>query len=204
MTTAPHQSWQLRNGTAWTFLAGRYLAEPVILVGDAGTDLEALAASVDDGSYSLLAELKARGRDLILVGLSADAGLSGDGSTVQEAVMRATAEGSGSPLVVGGTRRGALAARYSLACMEYQRIDHRSSVLFSHNAAVPDLDEEAELSRMGDVPRIPRVLRLVEDGVEDGLNDELVDETVTGGGSGGDALLSKEFGAWLLDRLPQR
>ncbi|MFB7588215.1 hypothetical protein [Streptomyces sp. NPDC056169] len=203
MTTAPHDTWQLRNGTAWAFRAGKHLAAPVVLVGDAGQDLEALAASVDDGSYSLLAELKARGNDLVLVGLPADTGLSGHGSAVTEAVTRAIAEGSGERLAVGGTGRGALAARYGLASLEYQRVDHRTAVLFCHDAAAPDLDEAAELDRMGDRPQAPLFLRLVESGVEDGLSDELADETTTGEGSGGGALLSKEFGTWLLDRLPK-
>ncbi|KQX57822.1 MULTISPECIES: hypothetical protein [unclassified Streptomyces] len=203
MTTAPHETWQLRNGTAWVFTAGGGLSRPVVLAGDAGTDPAALAASLEDGSYAFLSELRARGRDLVLVGLPADAGISGDGGAVQEAVQRVIAEAAGdTPLAVGGTGRGALAARYALASMEYMRLDHRTGAYFSYNAAVPDLDEEAELMRLGGRPRAPMFLRMLDEGAADGLDEDEADLTNAGEAAPAGSLFSKEYGSWLLDNLP--
>ncbi|MFI1657716.1 hypothetical protein ACH4ZU_22770 [Streptomyces sp. NPDC020472] len=205
MTTAPDETWTLRHATAWVFTANGSLTRPVILVGDAGVEPAALAAAADHGSYSLLSELRARGHDLVLLGLPDDGSMTGDGGTVQNAVTRAAAEQSGPhPLTVGGTGQGALAARYALAGMEYQRLDHRTGVFFSHNGAVPELEDEAELSRMGERPRIPRFLRLVDEGVTDGLTEEIAEDTVTGAGApSGGPVLSEEYGSWLLKNLPR-
>ncbi|MFI8914323.1 hypothetical protein ACIGW4_22275 [Streptomyces sp. NPDC053513] len=205
MTAEPHETWTLRHATAWVFTANGHLTRPVILAGDAGAELADLAARADHASYSLLAELKARGHDLVLLGLPADGSMTGDGGIVQNTVTRALAERLGdAPLTVGGTGQGALAARYALAGMEYQRIDHRTGVFFSHDGADPELEDEAELSRMGGRPRIPRFLRLVGEGVVDGLAGETADDTITGGtASPGGPLLPEEYGSWLLDRLPQ-
>ncbi|MEV4426440.1 hypothetical protein ACIGN6_24390 [Streptomyces sp. NPDC053792] len=204
MTAEPHEIWTLRHATAWVFTANGNLTRPVILVGDAGTELADLAARADHGSYSLRSELAARGHDLILLGLPDDGSMTGDGGTVQNTVTRAIAECAGdAPLAVGGTGQGALAARYALAGMEYQRIDHRTGVFFSHDGAAPELEDEAELSRMGERPRIPRFLRLVDEGKGDGLDEEAADDTITGGtAASGGPLLSEEYGSWLLDRLP--
>ncbi|MFD0150196.1 hypothetical protein ACWGQ4_02720 [Streptomyces sp. NPDC055721] len=202
MAPTPNATWTLRNGTAWVFTAGHELVRPVILAGDAGTELAALAASADDGTYSLLGELRARRLDLILLGLSADAELSGHGSAVEETVFRAINEKAGSDrLTVGGTGRGALAARYALASMEYKRINHEVGVFFSHNGAAPGLEEGAELKRVGDRPQIPLFLRMVDSGVTDDLNDDIADETKTGEAGPAGPLLTKEYGSWLLDRL---
>ncbi|MFF9852610.1 hypothetical protein [Streptomyces litmocidini] len=204
MTAEPHETWTLRHATAWVFTTNGSLTRPVVLVGDAGVELADLAARADHPAYSLLSELKARGHDLVLLGLPADGSMTGDGGTVQNAVVRAVAEQLGShPLTVGGTGQGALAARYALAGMEYQRIDHRTGVLFSHNGAAPELEDEAELSRMGERPRVPRFLRLVDEGVTDGLTGEIAEDAVTGAAApSAGPLLSKEYGSWLLDRLP--
>ncbi|SED23315.1 hypothetical protein [Streptomyces sp. TLI_105] len=202
MTAEPNETWTLRNATAWVFTAHTRLTRPVLLVGDAGVELADLAARAEHDAYPLLSELKARGHDLILLGLPADGSMTGDGGTVQNTVVRALAELTGDvPLVVGGTGQGALAARYALAGMEYQRMDHRTGVFFSHNAAAPELEDEAELSRMGERPTRPLFLRCADEGVDDGLGDGIADETLTGGATVG-PLLSKEYGSWLLDRLP--
>ncbi|MGW8765343.1 hypothetical protein ACWGN5_22855 [Streptomyces sp. NPDC055815] len=204
MAAEPNETWTLRHATAWVFTADGRLTRPVILVGDAGTGLAELAAGADHGSYSLLAGLKARGHDLILLGLPEDGSMTGDGGTVQNTVTRALAESTGeAPLTVGGTGQGALAARYALAGMEYQRIDHRTGVFFSHNAAAPELEDEAELSRMGDRPRTPAFLRLVDSGVDDGLDEEAADRTIIGGAGPSGPLLSQEYGSWLLENLPR-
>ncbi|MER7948981.1 hypothetical protein ABTY59_16490 [Streptomyces sp. NPDC096079] len=204
MYAEPHEIWPLRHATAWVFTADGRLTRPVLLVGDAGTGLAELAAAADHGAYPLRAELAARGHDLVLLALPEDGSMTGDGGIVQNTVVRALAERHGdAPLTVGGTGQGALAARYALAGMEYQRIDHRTGVFFSHDGAAPELEDEAELSRMGGGrPRLPVFLRMVGGGVDDGLDEEAADETITGGATPSGALLSKEYGTWLLDRLP--
>ncbi|WP_369144613.1 hypothetical protein [Streptomyces sp. R44] len=203
MAAEPNETWTLRHATAWVFTADGRLTRPVILVGDAGTGLAELAAGADHDSYALLKELTARGHDLILLGLPEDGSMTGDGGIVQNTVTRTIAEQYGDTrLTVGGTGRGALAARYALAGMEYQRIDHRTGVFFSHNAAAPELEDEAELSRMGGRPQIPLFLRLTDSGVDDGLDEEAADETMTGTAGGAGPLLSKEYGSRLLERLP--
>ncbi|MFF7778466.1 hypothetical protein ACFZCG_29115 [Streptomyces tanashiensis] len=203
MTAEPNAVWDVpRHGSAWVFTAGEHLTKPVILVGDAGTGLAELAGSADHEAYSLLSELHARGYDLVLFGLPDDSTMTGAGGAVQNVVTRALAEQHGSdPLAVGGTGQGALAARYALASMERMAIDHRSGVHFSHNGAAPALEDEAELSRAGGRPLIPRFLRLVDGGVDDGLGGEIADDTITGGTGGAGPLLSEEYGSWLLENL---
>ncbi|CAM5504204.1 hypothetical protein ACWD5B_30320 [Streptomyces tanashiensis] len=203
MTAEPNAVWDVpRHGSAWVFTAGEHLTRPVILVGDAGTGLAELAGSADHAAYSLLSELHARGYDLVLFGLPDDSTMTGAGGAVQNVVTRALAEQYGSdPLTVGGTGQGALAARYALASMERMAIDHRSGVHFSHNGAAPALEDEAELSRAGGRPLIPRFLRLVDGGVDDGLGDEIADDTITGGAGEAGPLLSEEYGSWLLGNL---
>ncbi|MFF8379883.1 hypothetical protein ACF07V_27565 [Streptomyces sp. NPDC015661] len=205
MTTQPNDTWELRGGAAYTFPANDngYLTRPLILVGDAGTEPDALIGSADHGSYSLLAETKARGLDLVLVALAADSTMTGAGGTVENAVKRAIAEVLGSePLVVGGTGHGALAARYALASLEHRAEDHRTGLHFTHNGAAPAFEDEAELSRLNG-PRIPRRLRLLDSGASDGLADDWADDEIRGEDGQTGPLLSKEYGSWLLDRLPQ-
>ncbi|MFF6841815.1 hypothetical protein ACFY8X_23940 [Streptomyces tanashiensis] len=203
MTAEPNAVWDVpRHGSAWVFTAGEHLTKPVVLVGDAGTGLAELAGSADHAAYSLLSELHARGYDLVLFGLPDDSTMTGAGGAVQNVVTRALAEQYGSaPLTVGGTGQGALAARYALASMERMAIDHRSGVHFSHNGAAPALEDEAELSRAGGRPLIPRFLRLVDGGVDDGLGEEIADDTITGGAGEAGPLLSEEYGSWLVENL---
>ncbi|MFK0228232.1 hypothetical protein ACIQUL_20945 [Streptomyces sp. NPDC090303] len=204
MAPEPNDTWTLRHATAWVFTANGRLDRPVVLAGDSGTGLAALAEGAHHGAYSLISELTARGHDLILLALPEDGSMTGDGGIVQNTVTRALAERHGdAPLTVGGTGQGALAARYALAGMEYQRLDHGTGVLFSHNGAAPELEDEAELSRMGERPRIPAFLRLVDDGAADGLTEDLVDGAITGKPDPGGPLLSEKYGTWLLDRLPR-
>ncbi|MFB7454255.1 hypothetical protein [Streptomyces sp. NPDC056194] len=205
MTAEPNAVWEIpRHGSAWVYTAGEHLARPVILVGDAGTELPALAGSLAHEAYPLLPALHARGYDLILLGLPEDSSMTGAGGAVQNTVTRALAEQYGSaPLTVGGTGQGALAARYALAGMEYQRIDHRTGVHFSHNGAEPELEDEAELSRMGGRPQRARFLRFVDEGVTDGLDEATADETLSLAAGASGPLLSEAYGSRLLDRLPR-
>ncbi|WP_329623073.1 hypothetical protein OG357_23770 [Streptomyces sp. NBC_01255] len=206
MATAPTTEWKLPVGKARVFLAPGHkgIQKPVILVGDSGTDLDALTASVDDGSYALLAELHASGRDLILVGLTADDTLDRHSGTVTEVVLRTIAERLGStPLTVGGTGRGALAARYTLAKLETQRMDHQTAAYFSHDGTAPAEGDEADrLDRYGNWPVRPLKLGLIGGGAASEIDVEAFDESKTDGSDPGSALLSKELGSWLLEHLP--
>ncbi|MCZ0979869.1 hypothetical protein O1L60_15000 [Streptomyces diastatochromogenes] len=55
---------------------------------------------------------------------------------------------------------------------------------------------------MGERPRRPLFLRMVDDGAADGLTGADADETITGEAGGAGPLLSKEYSSWLLERLP--
>ncbi|MCX5391127.1 hypothetical protein [Streptomyces sp. NBC_00094] len=206
MTTAPTTEWHLRDGKARVFLAPgrRGIQRPVILVGDAGTDLDTLTTSLEDGSYALLAELHASGRDLVLVGLTADGALGGQGETVQEVIMRTIGERVGSvPLAVGGTGRGALVTRYALARSENQAVDLQTSVHFSHNGTAPAGEAEVDLlDRMGNWPMRPLKLGLIGGGATSEIDVEAFDDSKSDSTDPGSALLSKELGTWLLERLP--
>ncbi|MEU1225388.1 hypothetical protein [Streptomyces sp. NPDC005828] len=204
MTTTPNATWDLHGGTAWVFTARDFVSRPLILVGDPGTKVDDLAAAAEHSSYPLLAEAKNRGFDLILIGLDADASMTRAGGTIQRAVQRAVAERLGdAPLSVGGTAGGALGARYTLASMEYQGIDHQTALFFSHNGEAPGLEDEAELSRMGKMPQRPRTLRLIDAGADDGLADDDFDDHLTEGAGASGPLLPEAYGSWLLERLPQ-
>ncbi|WP_225803335.1 hypothetical protein [Streptomyces sp. NK15101] len=203
MTATPNETWDLRGGTAWVFTARGLLGRPVLLAGDPGTGADDLAAAADHPSYSLLAALRDRGHDLILLGLDADASMTRAGGTVESAIRRTAAERVGAGrLTVGGTAGGALAARYALASMEYRSLDHETRVFFSHDGEAPGLEDEAELSRTGRTPRSARTLRLLDEGVTDGLADDDFDESAPPGTGASGPLLSEEYGSWLLDRLP--
>lgn len=206
MTTTPTTEWKLPGGKARVFLAPGHkgVQKPVILVGDSGTDLDALTTSVEDDSYALLAELHASGRDLILIGLAADGTLDAHSETVTEAVLRTIAEHLGStPLTVGGTGRGALAARYTLAKLETRRMDHRTAGYISHNGTAPAAGDEADrLDRYGRWPVMPLKLGLIGGGATSEIDVEEFDESKTDGSDPGSALLSKELGSWLLEHLP--
>ncbi|MBD0708603.1 MULTISPECIES: hypothetical protein [unclassified Streptomyces] len=209
MTPTPDETWDLRGGTARVFTAGAFTAReglirPVLLAGDPGTKAEDLTAAADHPAYSLLAALRGRGHDLVLIALEdPDASLPGNGAVVQRALQRTLAKRQGTrPLAVGGTLGGALAARYTLTSMEYQRIDHRTEVFLSHNAAAPAFEDEADLARLGTMPRMPRNLRLTDGPVSDGLTDTDFDETRTAPPTAPGPLLPESHGSWLLGRLP--
>lgn len=158
--------WDFKSGTARVFPASSSgIAKPVILagMGEAGaTDLAVFEAGVDHSAYSLLAALHGRGLDLILVGYrDGNDSLGALAETVQKAMFRAISEQRGSvPLAVGGIGRGALAARYALAKMETQRMDHHTAVYFSYNGTVPTEEEASQLKGLGEWPRLPRLLGL--------------------------------------------
>lgn len=212
MTIKPDTVWTHRNATAWVFPHGEALQRPVVLVADGGpTDMAALVGKLDDPEFALREQLAARGQDLIVFGFDhdpTDLGMAGD--AVGEVVFRAIAERMGSEsLIVGGIGRGALAARYALAKMECDRLDHQTGVYFSYNGVAPATTQEVStLEKVGGRPIRPRLLKITA-GVPDveGLSaDASPDETIfddvlfvaepatTGS-------VTAEAAKWLLDRL---
>lgn len=217
MTVASNAAevWDLPGALAWVYPhQDQILQRPFVLVADSGpTDLSELATRAADPAFPLQRELAVRGRDLILVGFEgATTELSKATMPVRHALMRAVAERIGStPLVVGGIGRGALLARYALAWSEAQRMDHQTSLYFSYNGTAPATKAETEaLSELGDMPRVPRLLKITA-GVADleGLGDgddaydhSMFDDFIHTPAAAPSALLNDEAGTWLLDRLP--
>lgn len=201
----PSEKWPLPSGQAWVFTAGESLLMPVILVADAQAgqpDMAALVAGLDDAAYSFLLALRSARRDLIVVGYADEGQIRSSAKTVTDCVMRAIAEKvSDSPLAVGGLGRGALAARYGLAMLERQRLDHQTATYFSYDGVAPSTDEATELARMGGWPYRPMKLKAVSGGFTDQLNDDDFDDTNVGGPGSGGASITKELGSWIIDRL---
>ncbi|MFI8875615.1 hypothetical protein [Streptomyces sp. NPDC055243] len=201
---ASSTEWQLENGSAREFLAGEELRRPFIVVADeVPTDLAAFEAAVDHASYSFLAEVHARGYDLILVGFDAKAvKLSDQAKTIVNAVYRARADRHGQEsLIVGGVGRGALAARYALARQERDSVDHETSVFFSYNGTAASPEEDEELKRLGDRAQRPMNLKAVSGDFASAPDDEHFDDTRAGDANTGGPLITKELGSWLLGRL---
>ncbi|MFJ3439510.1 hypothetical protein ACIPMU_39115 [Streptomyces cyaneofuscatus] len=204
---ASAEEWQLDSGTAQVFPASAQgIVKPVLVAADrqAGpTDLAAFAAGLDHGSYSFLAELHARGYDLVLIGYrDGDTPLTDHAHAVRDTVLRAASEQLGpDPLIVGGIGHGALAARYALAEAETRKMDHRTGTYFSYNGVAPSAKEHDELERLGDWPVRPRKLKLVSGDFASKLNDDGFHACKTGAANGGGPLITKELGTWLLSHL---
>ncbi|WP_410875703.1 hypothetical protein [Nocardia sp. A7] len=209
------QVWDLNRetGTAWVYHGPmRVLQRPFIVVADNGpSDMTGLAAKASDAAYDLHAAVTRTGRDLILVGFSGQTSdLAEAARTVREAMMRAVAEQSGSELLtVGGFGRGALLARYAVAMMERQSIDHRTEAYFAYNSTGPaDQDETDALERVGTMPQRPLSLKLTV-GVPDveGLTEKDGPERSEFGDSffsnetATTSLMVPQAGQWLLERL---
>ncbi|SCK40521.1 hypothetical protein B046DRAFT_03774 [Streptomyces sp. LamerLS-316] len=200
--------WKLSTGTARVFPAkDGSLADPVILAADGqtgATDFAAFEAGVGHSSYWVLGELRKRSRDLILVGYNdAAAPLAERAKAVEEAISRTISEQSAfSPLVVGGIGEGALVARYALAHMEFQHVDHQTGTYFSYNGTAPTQEQEiAQLRGMGDWPARPRTLNLVSGEFKSNLDAEEFDESKTGAANPGGSAITKELGSWLLEKI---
>ncbi|WP_067681578.1 hypothetical protein [Nocardia miyunensis] len=213
----PSQEWTLDNrGTAWAYLVeGTRVTAPVILVADRdkdSTSLEAFADTVNSPDYPFGSMLARRGKDVILVGYEADADWSTAVGTVRSAVMETKRRCPGEQRVVlGGSGWSALLARYVLADLEYGGLDHRVGVYFCLDSTKPTPAEQAELFDVGNMPLLPRSLKITTDGFAD--LEELTAHDDPGLSMFDDALyasaspansswMTEEQGRWLLDRLP--
>ncbi|MFD3743132.1 hypothetical protein [Nocardia sp. NPDC058633] len=209
------QVWDLNRGTgtAWAYCGPTgVLQAPFIVVADNGpTDMAGLAAKANDAAYDLHAAVTKTGRELILVGFTSEiSDLHAAADTVLDAIMRAVAEQSGPRgLTVGGFGRGALLARYALAKMERQRMDHQTEAYFAYNSTSPvDRDETDALESLGAVPQRPRLLKLTV-GVPDveGLSEKddqdlsLFHDAFYSNETATTSLMAARAGQWLLEEL---
>jgi pimeloyl-ACP methyl ester carboxylesterase len=136
----PDERWELPNGFAHVFRGegNQAITRPVLMADGFNlgrSDLKWLYAGLDGGAYPLLSELRRRGRDVILLGFDErSASILDNAQTVMAAIMRTSAEKLGdAPLTVGGFSMGGLVARYALAKLETQRVDHRTALYFSYD-----------------------------------------------------------------------
>ncbi|KAB1986419.1 esterase/lipase family protein [Streptomyces triticiradicis] len=128
----PDEVWQLPGGSARVYYGeGRQgVVRPVVLADgfDLGpTDYDWLWDGLENGRFPFVSELRRRGRTLILVGFDERSeSILRNAETMMAAIMRTAAEQLGDTrLLVGGFSMGGIVARYALARMELQRIDHR-------------------------------------------------------------------------------
>ncbi|MEV4191398.1 esterase/lipase family protein [Streptomyces toxytricini] len=135
----PDQEWILPNGFAHVFLGegSEDVTQPVILADgfDLGkSNLKWLYSGLDR-DFSFLTELRGQGRDVILVGYEErSASVLDNAEAVIGAVVQANAlRSGGAALTVGGFSMGGLVARYALAKMEQQGLEHRAALYFSYD-----------------------------------------------------------------------
>lgn len=200
------QEWSLPYGQAWVFPSHDRLVTPLVLVADVEdgpTDMAALVADLDHESYSFLSALHSADRDLVLLGHSdGDVGLVNNARTVTACVFRTIEARVGeAPLAVGGLGRGAVTARYSLARLEMERVNHETVTYFSYNGSVPSTVEAAQLDKLGRWPMRPLKLKTVSGEFKDELNDDDFDDNTVGDLSSGGALITQELGSWIIDKL---
>ncbi|MFF3573402.1 hypothetical protein [Nocardia jiangxiensis] len=211
----PSQQWTLDNGgAAWAYLVkGPEATAPVILVADRDcTSLEAFADTVNSRDYPLGSMLARRGKDVILVGYDADEDWDTAVGAVRSAVMETKRRCPGEQrAVLGGAGWAALLARYVLANLEYEGFDHRVGVYFCLDSTKPTPAEQNALFDVGNMPLIPRSLKISTDAVPDleGLtaHDDpglsMFDDTLyTSASPTNSSWMTEEQGWWLLDRLP--
>lgn len=213
----PSQQWTLdHGGAAWAYLLqGPQVSSPVILVADRDRDatgLEAFADTVNSPDYPLGSMLARRGKDVILVGYEAGADWHTAVGAVRSAVMETKRRCPGEQrAVLGGAGWAALLGRYVLAQLEYEGFDHRVGVYFCLDSAKPTAAEQNALFDAGNMPMLPRSLKITTDGVPDleGLTAyddpglSMFDDALYASASpAGSSWMTEEQGWWLLDRLP--
>ncbi|GAA1081995.1 esterase/lipase family protein [Nocardiopsis metallicus] len=138
---APDATWALPGGTAWVYLSAPEagLRRPVVLSDgfESGpSQLDRLWAGLERGDYAFVTGLRRRGYDLVLVGYDErSASILRNAETFTAAVLRSTAERLGDTrLTAGGFSMGGLLARYALAKLEAQRMDHQTGVYLSFDS----------------------------------------------------------------------
>ncbi|MFF3015377.1 hypothetical protein [Streptomyces sp. NPDC057939] len=103
-------------------------------------------------------------------------------------------------LVVGGIGRDTLLPRPALAGLENEGADHRTGTYLSYDGNAPaSVEEFAQLDRVGGRPMPPR--KLVSEGFTDKLGEGDFEDHVVGAANPEGALITKELGTCLLERL---
>ncbi|OKJ64958.1 hypothetical protein AMK27_03645 [Streptomyces sp. CB02009] len=138
---AADETWELPYGTARVYYAEgqRGVVRPVVLADGFNlgpSDLDWLYDWLENGRYPFVSQLRARGRTLVLVGFDERSeSILTNADTMMAAILRTSAEQLGDArLMVGGFSMGGIVARYALAKMETQRIDHRAGVYVSFDS----------------------------------------------------------------------
>ncbi|MGY3203511.1 esterase/lipase family protein [Streptomyces sp. TE5632] len=133
--------WQLPGGSARVYYGeGRKgVVRPVVLADGFNlgpTDFDWLWDGLENGRYPFVSELRRRGRTLVLVGFDERSeSILRNAETMTAAILRTIAEQLGDArLLVGGFSMGGIVARYALAKMETQRMDHRTGVYLSFDS----------------------------------------------------------------------
>ncbi|WP_049580382.1 esterase/lipase family protein [Streptomyces sp. SBT349] len=137
----PDDTWIFDGGTARVYYGSgnRGPVHPVVLsdgfsIGP--TDHDLFWDSLERGPFPFASELRARGRDLVLVGYRERSRPVLDNARVAiECINRTIAERYGNaPLTVGGFSMGGVIMRYALAKMEHDRVDHQTDLYLSYDA----------------------------------------------------------------------
>ncbi|MFG2653292.1 esterase/lipase family protein [Streptomyces sp. NPDC048436] len=138
---APDQEWALPGGKAWVYLADAKdgLSRPVLLADGFNTGPSELDYSwevLERGPYPFISELRRRGHDVVLLGFDErSASVLDNARVVRSAVQETIARRNGDhPLAIGGFSMGGLVARYALAAMEHEDIDHETKLYFSYDS----------------------------------------------------------------------
>ncbi|MER5787741.1 alpha/beta fold hydrolase [Streptomyces sp. NPDC001980] len=138
---APDEVWQLPGGSARVYYGERQngVARPVVLADGFNlgpTDFDWLWDGLENGRFPFVSELRRRGRTLVLVGFDERSeSIVRNAETMMAAIMRTIAEQlDDTRLLVGGFSMGGIVARYALAKMELQRMDHRVSCYVSFDS----------------------------------------------------------------------
>ncbi|GLX00571.1 hypothetical protein [Microtetraspora sp. NBRC 16547] len=137
----PDDVWSLPGGAAWVYYGegNDSLVRPVIMADGFNTGPSTPEFSwnaLQFSGYPLIGELRKRGRDVVLLGFTErSASILNNANTAIAAIQEAIARRlGGHPLTVGGFSMGGLVARYALAKLESQRLDHQTALYFSYDS----------------------------------------------------------------------
>jgi len=130
------------QGTAWVFLADGHHQITAPLIASDGffpepSDLlqwSMLWNEHDDRGHHWANDLNEAGRDFIILGYhDRMASILDNAQIARECIRQTIAEGTDTPLTVGGFSMGGLITRYTLALMEDEKEDHKTSTYFSYD-----------------------------------------------------------------------